>query len=712
MRLASLLSLLLLAGPALAQDATQDVRLRLVSNDATDGGTLRIAVEAKTSADRGTAISLGSATIDIAYDEAHLAPLGFFPGPSGSTPAGYNMTVNVIDCNGITGSKCVRFGITSSGIGTGFGSNPGYDVGTSYTTLSEITFTLDATSAEDFSLVIDRLTLSVGYYDSPSNSSANGVIEDNTGTVGDDVVAVETIGDLSVRTASFGSENWHLRGMPGYGATLDDLVGPLWTQGYVGSDAGTEGAANVVFWNESLGDYTAPTDQGTIVTPGVGAFIYAFADDDLDGNPDPFPKTALVTVEPVNDQGAPVNNVSPDPYVFDLPFTFSTTYTTGTGVPQGDGWNLHANPADSTADWEAAGWTRTNVSDAFATWDAENAGGAQYVTWSAGVGGTRDDALLDPFEGFWNQALAASPVLTMPAEAYGTPSAATRTAGLPPAVRLRLGGEVGGQNLATETLVAFVEGAEAGFDRFDAPELTGLTSTRLQLFTRTADGDHLDVDVRGALEDGPAEVGLDLHAVADGAWAAANLVLTWPELRALPEAMPVQLLDTETGAIVDLRTASEYAFSVAVPAEGRRAAPALGVRLPEVPRPTVVGAHAADNARLGDGADTRFVLFVGTEARLVANEGPEATAMFELAPPTPNPVRDRVTLRYGLDAAGPARVGVYDMLGREVVLAADGDHTAGPHETTVSAGALAAGVYVVRLDVGGRSLTRTLTVVR
>ncbi|MEM1118297.1 MAG: T9SS type A sorting domain-containing protein [Bacteroidota bacterium] len=711
MRLASLLSLLLFAGSALAQDATQDVRLRLVSNDATAGGTLTIAVEARTSAARAPNTSLGSGTIDIAYDEGHLTPTGFTnPG----TP-GYSFTVNVIDCNGITGSKCVRFGITSTGIGTGFGSNPGFEIssGTAYTELAQIGFTLDATSAADLSLVIDRLTLSVGYYDSEDNGSGNGVIEDNTGTVGDDVVAVATIGDLSVRTASFGSENWHLRGVPGTGATLDALVGPLWTQGYPGSDAGTNGAANVIFWNESTGGYLAPGNQTDGLTPGVGAFIYAYADDDFDGNADPFPKTALVTVEPVNNLGAPVNDVTPDPYTPELPFTFPTTFTSGSGVAQGDGWNLLANPADSTADWDASGWTRTNVSESFATWDAENAGGAQYVSWTAAGGGsgTRGNGLLAPFEGFWNQALAASPVLVMPEAAYGAPASVTREAGAAPAVRLHVAGAVGGQDLATETLVVFVDGADAGRDRFDAPELTGLTSTRLQLFTMTAEGDPLDIDVRGSLDDGPSEIDLDLEAVADDAWAAADLVLTWPELRALPEAAPVQLLDTETGTIVDLRTASEYAFSVAVPAEARRAAPTPGVQLPEVPRPNVVGSQAEDNARLA-GAGARFVLFVGTEARAVSNETPDAPVAFALAPPSPNPVVDRVTLRYGLDAAGPARVALYDMLGREVALAADGDHAAGSHEAAVSANTLAAGVYVVRLDAGGRSLTRTLTVVR
>ncbi|MEM6327467.1 MAG: T9SS type A sorting domain-containing protein [Bacteroidota bacterium] len=104
----------------------------------------------------------------------------------------------------------------------------------------------------------------------------------------------------------------------------------------------------------------------------------------------------------------------------------------------------------------------------------------------------------------------------------------------------------------------------------------------------------------------------------------------------------------------------------------------------------------------------------GAEAQPVSNEESEAPAViaFALAPPMPNPARDRVTLRYGLDVPGPARVALVDMLGREVALAAEGDHSHGFHEATLSTRALASGVYVVRLEADGRFLTRTLTVVR
>ncbi|WP_420455050.1 T9SS type A sorting domain-containing protein [Rubrivirga sp.] len=78
----------------------------------------------------------------------------------------------------------------------------------------------------------------------------------------------------------------------------------------------------------------------------------------------------------------------------------------------------------------------------------------------------------------------------------------------------------------------------------------------------------------------------------------------------------------------------------------------------------------------------------------------------------PNPVGGRATVPFALAAAGPARVRVVDVLGREVAVLADGPHAAGEHSVGLDGGRLAAGVYVVVLDAGGQRATQTVTVVR
>ena len=95
----------------------------------------------------------------------------------------------------------------------------------------------------------------------------------------------------------------------------------------------------------------------------------------------------------------------------------------------------------------------------------------------------------------------------------------------------------------------------------------------------------------------------------------------------------------------------------------------------------------------------------------VATAEADASA-FGLGAPVPNPSSGAVRVRYVLAEAGAVRLAVYDALGREVAVLAEGAQEAGPHEGTLPAGALAPGVYVVRLASGARVAVRRLTVVR
>ena len=81
-----------------------------------------------------------------------------------------------------------------------------------------------------------------------------------------------------------------------------------------------------------------------------------------------------------------------------------------------------------------------------------------------------------------------------------------------------------------------------------------------------------------------------------------------------------------------------------------------------------------------------------------------------LLPARPNPTRGATTVAFTMGEAGPARVTVVDVLGREVAVLLDGSAEAGPQELTL--GALPAGTYRVVLDASGTRQTQALTVVR
>jgi fibronectin-binding autotransporter adhesin len=97
---------------------------------------------------------------------------------------------------------------------------------------------------------------------------------------------------------------------------------------------------------------------------------------------------------------------------------------------------------------------------------------------------------------------------------------------------------------------------------------------------------------------------------------------------------------------------------------------------------------------------------------VVAGETDAETLVTALDAPAPNPVAGRATVRYSLAEAGPVRVAVADLLGREVAVLVDGERAAGAHEAALDAGRLAPGVYVVRLTTGGGVQARRITVAR
>lgn len=96
-------------------------------------------------------------------------------------------------------------------------------------------------------------------------------------------------------------------------------------------------------------------------------------------------------------------------------------------------------------------------------------------------------------------------------------------------------------------------------------------------------------------------------------------------------------------------------------------------------------------------------------AASIAADVPETVV---LAAPFPNPTRDGATFRFGLPAAGPAQLTVYDAHGRRVAVLADDERSAGWHTASIATDRLASGLYLIRLDAGGAVVTHRFTVLR
>ena len=84
---------------------------------------------------------------------------------------------------------------------------------------------------------------------------------------------------------------------------------------------------------------------------------------------------------------------------------------------------------------------------------------------------------------------------------------------------------------------------------------------------------------------------------------------------------------------------------------------------------------------------------------------------FRVRTPFPNPVRDRLRVRLIVPERGDVSVEVFDVLGRSVVSKRLSD-ARGRLETTLNVASLPSGTYFLRVGVGDRHESHTVTVVK
>ncbi|MEZ4699848.1 MAG: T9SS type A sorting domain-containing protein [Rhodothermales bacterium] len=96
----------------------------------------------------------------------------------------------------------------------------------------------------------------------------------------------------------------------------------------------------------------------------------------------------------------------------------------------------------------------------------------------------------------------------------------------------------------------------------------------------------------------------------------------------------------------------------------------------------------------------------------VAVEEQPVDGAFALEAGYPNPFRGAVSIPFVLDTSGPVRVAVYDLLGREVEVLAEGVFAGGRHTVRWAPQSAPAGVYVVSMTAGERRTHTRITRIR
>lgn len=112
-------------------------------------------------------------------------------------------------------------------------------------------------------------------------------------------------------------------------------------------------------------------------------------------------------------------------------------------------------------------------------------------------------------------------------------------------------------------------------------------------------------------------------------------------------------------------------------------------------------------------AATDSLVWYTTQPAIVVSNAAETPSTYTLdLRIEPNPAAGSVAVRWRQPEAGSARVTVLDALGREVLVVAEGERTAGPQYETLDTSPLPPGVYVARLTIGAHVSTARLVVAR
>ena len=97
---------------------------------------------------------------------------------------------------------------------------------------------------------------------------------------------------------------------------------------------------------------------------------------------------------------------------------------------------------------------------------------------------------------------------------------------------------------------------------------------------------------------------------------------------------------------------------------------------------------------------------------VVSEESAQLPQTSELSQNYPNPFNPTTTIMYALPYLQEIQLAVYNLLGQQVAVLAEGQQTAGVHQVHFDGSGLASGVYVYRMTAAGQILTRKMILVR
>lgn len=507
---------------------------------------------------------------------------------------------------------------------------------------------------------------------------------------------------LEVQRELTDSTGWRMLSSPVNTTFSDMFKDPMVTQGFTGATF-SDLAPNLLWWDEtdggtSLQSWRKPSALSDNMVAGRGYFHYAFNGAgrlNVDGSPsgsnysDTLPTTMSVTgVSNYNGIGT-----------FDYNLTYTGKASTQTPSPTDtiyydlnaldEGWNLIGNPTASSLDWDAFGWTKTNMDNSIYVWDPSALGGnGDFLTWN-GTTGTLGSGTIAPFQAFWVHATATTTLSFTNAVKTSTAGTFLRNSETALTFTIPITLTVG--DLQTTSFLTFSDKGVVGPDNWDAYRLESMSDTWLELYTTSSPGfvSPLVINHLPLLNDELTYIPMYCNAQINGLGSKTDYTLTWTLPDNWPSDWKIGLQDHLSEQVIPMNEQSTYSYNATVLT---KASDLTGMNLlPKNPVRSFTETHLLRSTAL---PPLSILISKGSDINYMAPQ-PQLLGNY------PNPFGKMTTIRFSLPQKEKVTIEVYSARGRKIVQLADGIYNAGISEIPWHTKNVAPGMYFLRFTSGG-----------
>lgn len=533
---------------------------------------------------------------------------------------------------------------------------------------------------------------------------------------------------LRIEQEITGNKGWRMISSPVITGFDNLLSGSFVTHGFVGSDY-PDKQPNLIWWDETeagttLQGWRTAFDISDNTILGRGYFHYVFDGAGVAGSNDTYgdslPLTLSVTGSEPNLEGSTYSysNVSYTP----RNTTSQSTAQDATYIDRivaDQGWNLIGNPTASFLDWDAGGWSKTNISETIYVWDpSANNGNGDYLVWN-GSNGSLGSGKIAPMQSFWVQATANTPALsfnnsvkTSSATFRGKMAAPKQEASENPSIKFTLSGE----GFKKDLWITFSDNGKMGIDKWDAFQLNPMAESWVAFYSAFPGEDNAAMTINHLPLNQTEDVTflqLLTAIYSDHKSLEGECTLAWERSGEWPNNLNVYLQDDELQSKIRVEAVQDsisfYLRSQGLSYEQESVAYKSADEVSMIPTPpvsilypSIMDTEAATGKMKSSSSKNNGLRFS------VLISGDEMDEFLPLAPTLyqnyPNPFNPETTLRFSLPERSNVKLQVFDILGREVAQLANGSFEAGVHQVRWDARRMSSGIYLYRLIANGQTI--------